>query len=50
MKGGELYMLNFIKKLSGKKAESGCCGVEIKEVKEAENNDTCCSSSDATSK
>lgn len=49
-------MMNFIKKLTGQKKDSGCCGVEIKEVqvsevqKEAsccgisseEKNDSCC--------
>jgi hypothetical protein len=40
-------MRDFIKKLVGKKPESSCCGVDIKEVQEAEvQSDCCCGSSE----
>jgi hypothetical protein len=42
-----MNMMDFIKKVAGKKSESSCCNVEIKEVKEAEEkNDCCCGSSE----
>ncbi|TCN25438.1 hypothetical protein [Mesobacillus foraminis] len=39
-------MFDFIRKISGKKADSECCGVEIKEVEVEgeESKDSCCSS------
>ncbi len=36
-------MFDFIKKISGKKADSECCKVEIKEAAGEENKDSCCS-------
>ncbi|NHM32026.1 hypothetical protein [Neobacillus terrae] len=40
-------MMNFFKKITGQKAVSGCCGVEIKEVQhtEGQKEDSCCGSS-----
>ena len=40
-------MMNFIKKLTGQKTDSGCCGVEIKEVQDTEGQKeaSCCGSS-----
>ncbi|WP_409274116.1 hypothetical protein V1499_04465 [Neobacillus sp. SCS-31] len=39
-------MMDFIKKITGQKSESDCCGVEIKEVVDTEaKNDSCCGSS-----
>lgn len=39
-------MMDFIKKVTGKKAESSCCNVEIKEVKDSEEKaDSCCGGS-----
>ncbi|WP_286180992.1 hypothetical protein [Bacillus sp. ISL-37] len=37
-------MMDFIKKIAGKKSDSDCCGIEIKEVQENEEKkeDTCC--------
>ncbi|MBM7694071.1 hypothetical protein JOC77_003515 [Peribacillus deserti] len=42
-------MFDFIKKATGKKVDSGCCGVEIKEVTNTENtaaDESCCGSSE----
>jgi hypothetical protein len=40
-------MKNFFKKEIGKKMDSSCCGVEIKEVVETEEkDDSCCQSSE----
>jgi hypothetical protein len=35
-------MMDFIKKLAGKKTESDCCRIEITEVKEEEEGQTSC--------
>lgn len=40
-------MMDFVKKITGQKTGSGCCGVEIKEVQDTEvqKEDSCCGSS-----
>jgi hypothetical protein len=36
-------MMNFIKKVTGQgKKGSDCCGIEIKEVKDVAQTDSCC--------